>query len=61
MGISNKFYEQSKIKKGYEAAKQWIEIFQGNRPKNLINPNAWEKYEKRFLNIMGFKPLISSY
>ena len=52
--------EQSMIKMGYDAAKQWIEIFQGHRPENLINPNAWEKYEKRFLKIMGFKPSTSS-
>ncbi len=52
--------EQSMIKMGYDAAKQWIDIFQGNRPKNLINPNAWEKYEKRFIKIMGFEPLIGS-
>ena len=44
------------IKMGYDAAKQWIEIFHGNRPENLINPNVWEKYEKRFQKIMGFKP-----
>ena len=29
--------------------------------KNLINPNVWEKYEKRFHKIMGFKPSINSY
>ena len=53
--------EQSMIKMGYDAAKQWVEIFRGNRPKNLINPNVWEKYEKRFHKIMGFKPSINSY
>ena len=53
--------EQSMIKMGYDAAKQWVEIFRGNRPKNLINPNVWEKYEKRFHKIMGFKPSINSF
>ena len=53
--------EQSMIKMGYDAAKQWVEIFRGNRPKNLINPNVWEKYEKRFHKIMGFKPSINYY
>ncbi len=35
------------------AAKQWITIFQGQRPPRLINPDAWPRYRERFEQIMG--------
>lgn len=35
------------------AAKQWLEIFKGNRPPRLINPEAWPLYRQRFEKIMG--------
>jgi D-3-phosphoglycerate dehydrogenase len=41
---------------GIHAAHQWIEIFKGKVPTCLVNPDAWEKYSARFLDILKFKP-----
>jgi D-3-phosphoglycerate dehydrogenase len=37
-------------------ALQWADIFQGRRPPRLVNPQAWEKYTKRFETLLGFRP-----
>ena len=38
------------------AARQWIEIFNGDVPKRLLNPAVWPAYCKRYERILGHAP-----
>lgn len=38
------------------AAEQWIDLFAGNVPPRLVNPEAWPAYSERFARELGFKP-----
>ncbi len=35
------------------AAEQWKQIFDGQRPPRLVNPEVWEAYAERFETILG--------
>jgi D-3-phosphoglycerate dehydrogenase len=37
-------------------AQQLVQIFQGQRPSRLINPQAWPRYAQRFERAFGFRP-----
>jgi len=37
-------------------AEQLVQIFKGERPPRLINPEAWETFSHRFAQIFGFEP-----
>jgi D-3-phosphoglycerate dehydrogenase len=37
-------------------AEQLVQIFQGERPPRLINPEAWAKFCQRFERAFGFRP-----
>lgn len=37
-------------------AEQLVQLFQGQRPPRLINPEAWEHYARRFAQTFGFAP-----
>ena len=37
------------------AVEQWGDVFAGRRPKNLINPAAWEKFQSRFQALTGLQ------
>lgn len=37
-------------------AQQVAGIFRGERPPRLVNPDAWERYARRFENIFRFRP-----
>jgi D-3-phosphoglycerate dehydrogenase / 2-oxoglutarate reductase len=41
-------------------AEQLVQIFNGARPPRLINPEAWEKFSRRFERAFGFRPVPSS-
>jgi D-3-phosphoglycerate dehydrogenase / 2-oxoglutarate reductase len=41
-------------------AEQLVQIFRGARPPRLINPEAWEKFSRRFEQAFGFRPAPSS-
>jgi D-3-phosphoglycerate dehydrogenase len=47
---------EAMVNMGVQAAHQWIEIFKGKVPTRLVNPEAWEKYSARFLDLLEFKP-----
>ena len=38
------------------AAEQWVEIFAGQVPPRLVNPEAWPRYTERFAEQLGFRP-----
>jgi D-3-phosphoglycerate dehydrogenase len=38
------------------SAEQLVQIFKGERPPRLINPEAWETFSHRFAQVFGFKP-----
>jgi D-3-phosphoglycerate dehydrogenase / 2-oxoglutarate reductase len=38
------------------AATQWIDLFAGEVPPRLVNPDAWPRYAARFERIFGFAP-----
>jgi D-3-phosphoglycerate dehydrogenase / 2-oxoglutarate reductase len=40
-------------------AEQLLQIFRGERPPRLINPQAWPKFAQRFERAFGFRPLSS--
>jgi D-3-phosphoglycerate dehydrogenase len=37
-------------------AEQVADILRGRRPPRLINPEAWERYTRRFEKVFGFRP-----
>jgi len=37
-------------------AEQLVQIFQGQRPPRLVNPEAWERFAPRFAQAFGFHP-----
>ena len=37
-------------------AQQIVQIFNGERPPRLINPDAWDRFLHRFTRIFGFQP-----
>ena len=37
-------------------AEQLVQIFQGQRPPRLINPEAWPRFSQRFERAFGFRP-----
>ena len=37
-------------------AEQLVQVFQGQRPPRLINPEVWEHYTTRFAQTFGFRP-----
>jgi D-3-phosphoglycerate dehydrogenase len=37
-------------------AEQLVQIFQGQRPPRLINPEAWPQFSQRFERTFGFRP-----
>lgn len=41
---------------GVKAAEQWQDIFAGNLPPRLVNPQAWATYRIRFNELLGFWP-----
>jgi D-3-phosphoglycerate dehydrogenase / 2-oxoglutarate reductase len=41
-------------------AQQLAQIFKGERPPRLINPEAWEKFAERFERSFGFRPASST-
>jgi D-3-phosphoglycerate dehydrogenase len=41
-------------------AAQLVQIFRGERPPRLINPEAWTKFAQRFAQAFGFRPTPSS-
>jgi D-3-phosphoglycerate dehydrogenase / 2-oxoglutarate reductase len=41
-------------------AEQLVQIFRGERPPRLINPEAWGKFSQRFERTFGFRPASSS-
>jgi len=41
-------------------AEQLVQIFNGERPPRLINPEAWTKFCQRFERAFGFRPAESS-
>ena len=41
-------------------AEQIVQIFKGQRPPRLINPEAWEKFSQRFERAFGVRPAASS-
>jgi D-3-phosphoglycerate dehydrogenase len=41
-------------------AEQLVQIFRGERPPRLINPDAWVKFTQRFERAFGFRPSSSS-
>jgi D-3-phosphoglycerate dehydrogenase len=41
-------------------AEQLVQIFRGERPPRLINPEAWSKFAQRFERTFGFRPAPSS-
>ena len=41
-------------------AEQLMQIFSGARPPRLLNPEAWEKFSRRFERAFGFRPAPSS-
>jgi D-3-phosphoglycerate dehydrogenase len=41
-------------------AEQLVQIFRGERPPRLINPDAWPKFSQRFERAFGFRPAASS-
>lgn len=38
------------------AASQWIQIFKGEVPPRLVNPQVWPRYSARFKELLGFAP-----
>ncbi|MBU2531897.1 MAG: 3-phosphoglycerate dehydrogenase, partial [Alphaproteobacteria bacterium] len=48
--------EEAMENMGVWAAEQWIEIFKGKVPPRLVNPEAWDKYRRRFQGRLGFLP-----
>ena len=38
------------------AAEQWIDLFAGDVPPRLVNPEAWPAYCQRFERELGFRP-----
>ncbi len=42
-------------------AEQLIQIFKGDLPPRLINPEAWTKFSQRFERAFGFRPAPSSH
>jgi D-3-phosphoglycerate dehydrogenase len=40
-------------------AEQLVQIFRGERPSRLINPEAWPKFAQRFERAFGFRPAAS--
>ena len=41
-------------------AEQLMQIFKGERPPRLINPEGWMKFSARFEQAFGFRPASSS-
>ncbi len=41
-------------------AEQLVQIFRGERPPRLINPEAWPKFAPRFERAFGFRPASST-
>jgi D-3-phosphoglycerate dehydrogenase / 2-oxoglutarate reductase len=41
-------------------AQQLVQIFRGERPPRLINPEAWSKFAQRFERAFGFRPVPSA-
>ena len=41
-------------------AEQLVQIFRGERPPRLINPEAWTKFAQRFERTFGFRPASPS-
>ena len=41
-------------------AAQLVQIFKGERPPRLINPEAWTKFAQRFEQAFGFRPASSA-
>jgi D-3-phosphoglycerate dehydrogenase len=41
-------------------AEQLVQIFRGERPPRVINPEAWVKFAQRFERAFGFRPSSSS-
>jgi len=37
-------------------AQQLVQIFQGQYPPRLVNPEAWETFAQRFAQAFGFRP-----
>ena len=35
------------------AIDQWAEVFRGRRPKNLVNPDAWTRFQVRYQQLFG--------
>lgn len=46
--------QEARAKMGDWGARQLIDIFRGKRPRRLQNPEAWDKYAKRFEAAFGF-------
>ncbi|MSP66664.1 MAG: hydroxyacid dehydrogenase [Alphaproteobacteria bacterium] len=38
------------------AAEQWLQIFRGEKPPRLVNPEAWEPFRRRWQRIIGNDP-----
>ncbi len=41
---------------GLSAAQQWVQMFDGRKPRLLINPEAWPRFAERYNDILG-KPV----
>ena len=35
------------------ALEQWTDVFAGRRPRNLINPLAWDAFQTRYQAVFG--------
>ncbi|MDP6895955.1 MAG: NAD(P)-dependent oxidoreductase, partial [Rhodospirillales bacterium] len=35
------------------ALEQWADVFAGQRPRNLINPSAWDAFQTRYQAVFG--------
>jgi D-3-phosphoglycerate dehydrogenase len=45
--------EEARTNMAIGAARQWIAIFQGERPPRLVNSEAWPRFAVRFENLFG--------
>jgi D-3-phosphoglycerate dehydrogenase len=42
------------------AVRQWLQIFAGERPRCLVNPEAWPKFAERYAGAIGAAPRAQS-
>lgn len=42
------------------AARQWLQIFAGERPRLLVNPEAWPRFAERYARTFGAPPAAPS-